>query len=75
MSSPANELWGGNIAVTEEGVIVHPWYRGYHQWKVDVIAEMPQLIHYDDFYQGEVTYAPKVLLLDSEWESKVLWFT
>jgi len=61
--------------VTEEGVIVHPWYRGYHQWKVDVIAEMPQLIHYDDFCQGEVTYAPRVLLLDSEQESPVLWFT
>jgi len=60
--------------VTKEGVIVHPWYRGNHEWKVNGIAEGPP-IHYDDSHQGNVAYAPKILLLGSEKLRKVLWFT
>ena len=30
------------------GDMVHPWYKGNHEWKVNGIAEVPQPIHYDD---------------------------
>ena len=61
--------------VTKERVVVHPWYKGNHEWKVNGIAEVPQPIHYDDSQQGKVAYAPKILLLGSERLRKVLWFT
>lgn len=60
--------------VTKEGVIIHPWYKGNHEWKVKGIAKLNKLIQYHDLRQGKVGYDPKILLLDSEKTGRALWF-
>jgi hypothetical protein len=60
--------------VTKEGVIVHPWYKGNHEWKVNQIARLKEPIRYHDSHQGKVSYDPKILLLEAERLGKVLWF-
>ena len=57
------------------GDMVHPWYKGNHEWEVKDIAELKQPIEYPDSEQGEVRYDPKIMLLESKKVGKVLWFT
>ena len=59
---------------TKLGSIVHPWYKGNHEWKVNEIATLKEPIRYHDSHQGEVSYDPRILLLHSEKLDKVLWF-
>lgn len=54
---------------------VHPWYKGTHEWEVKGIAEPKKPIEYHDHEQGEVSYDPKIMLLESEKAGNVLWFT
>lgn len=56
------------------GSMVHPWYRGTHEWRVKALAELEEPIEYDDPEQGKVKYDPKVMLLESEKHGRVLWF-
>ena len=58
----------------EIGSIVHPWYKGTHEWQVKRIAELKKPIVYDDPIQITVTYDPKIMLLENERVGKVLWF-
>ena len=58
---------------TKPSGIVHPWYRGIHEWKVERIAELGQPIEYNDTEQGQVSYDPKIMLLEAEGVGKVLW--
>lgn len=60
---------------TEIGSKVHPWYKGCHEWEVKGIARLEKPIKYDDPMQGEVSYDPKIMLLEGEKVDKVLWFT
>lgn len=55
--------------------VVHPWYKGTHEWRVEKIAQLPKPIEYSDSVQGSVRYDPKILLLRSSKGKKVLWFT
>lgn len=59
---------------TEVGSTVHPWYKGIHEWLVRGIAELEHPIEYLDPDQGKVSYDPKIMLLESQQHSKVLWF-
>jgi hypothetical protein len=60
---------------TKLGSIVHPWYRGDHERKVNEMATLEEPIRYHDAHQGEVGHDPRILLLQSEKLDKVLWFT
>jgi hypothetical protein len=60
--------------VTTVGSTVHPWYKGTHEWRVRGIAQLKQSIDYPDPEQGNVSYDPKIMLLESEKVGKVLWF-
>ena len=60
---------------TQVGSKVHPWYKGTHEWRVRGIAQLKQPIEYPDPEQGEVSYNPKIMLLESEKTNKVFWFT
>ena len=55
------------------GNIVHPWYRGVHEWVVKKVAKLDKPIDYKDNAQGNVQYDPKIMLLDSQ-KGEVLWF-
>ena len=55
------------------GSIVHPWYRGVHEWKVKKIAKLDKPLDYHDSKLGNVQYDPKIMLLDSP-KGEVLWF-
>jgi hypothetical protein len=59
---------------TKVGSKVHPWYKGKHEWNVKKIAELDQPVTYRDDNQGEVSYNPKILLLENKNIGKVLWF-
>ena len=60
---------------TTVGSTVHPWYKGIHEWEVKSIAELNKPIEYPDLEQGEISYDPKIMLLEGEKAGKVLWFT
>lgn len=60
---------------TQVGSKVHPWYKGNHEWEVKGIAEIKHQIKYHDHEQGEVSYDPKIMLLESEKAGIALWFT
>jgi hypothetical protein len=55
------------------GSIVHPWYKGIHEWEVKKVAKLNKPIEYHDDEQGNVQYDPKIMLLDSR-KGEVLWF-
>lgn len=59
---------------TAVGSTVHPWYKGAHEWRVRGIAQLKQPIEYPDSEQGNVSYDPKIMLLEAEGVGKVLWF-
>ncbi len=59
---------------TTVGSMVHPWYKGNHEWQVKGIAELNQPIQWDDPVQGKVSYEPKIMELEGEGVGKVLWF-
>ena len=59
---------------TKVGGKVHPWYKGYHEWEVKGIADLKKPIEYYDPKQGNVSYDPKILQLESKTIGKVLWF-
>ena len=59
---------------TKVGSKVHPWYKGCHEWEVKGIAGLEKPIEYDDPVQREVSYDPKIMLLENEEVGKVLWF-
>ncbi len=59
---------------TAVGNIVHPWYKGTHEWRVRGIAQLKKPLEYLDPEQGKVSYDPKIMLLESEGVGKVLWF-
>ena len=56
------------------GSTVHPWYKGIREWQVKGIAELAKPIEYRDTEQLNVSYDPKIMLLESEKVGKVLWF-
>ncbi len=56
------------------GSSVHPWYKGNHEWKVKGIAQLEQPVTYSDEQQGDVTYDPKIMLLEAPPGCHVLWF-
>jgi len=60
---------------TKVGSIVHPWYKGTHEWEVKGIVELKKPIEYNDLDQEKVSYDPKMIELGSEQHGKVLWFT
>ena len=60
--------------VAKVGSMVHPWYKGNHEWKVEGIAKLNEPIQYHDLYQGKVSYDPKIVLLDSGKMGNALWF-
>ena len=60
--------------MTEVGSLVHPWYKGTHEWRVKRIAKLRQPVEYHDPVQREVSYDPKIVLLESEKTGKVFWF-
>ena len=60
--------------VTTVGSKVHPWYKGTHEWRVRGIAQLEHPIEYRDAEQGNVSYDPKIMLLEGEKVGKVLWF-
>jgi len=53
---------------------VHPWYKGVHEWMVKGTAELNNPIKYHDSSQGEVSYHPKILLLQGSKVNRILWF-
>ena len=59
--------------VASIGSTVHPWYKGNHEWKVKGIAELEQPVKYHDEQQGDVTYTPKIMLLEGN-GCNALWF-
>jgi len=59
---------------TKIGSKVHPWYKGRHEWEVKNIAELEHPVAYEDDDQGDVSYSPKILLLENKEVGKVLWF-
>ena len=59
----------------EKGSVVHPWYKGIHEWQVEGVSKPPQLIEYTDAVQGNVRYAPVILSLRSLPNERALWFT
>lgn len=56
------------------GSIVHPWYKGVHEWRVKEVSELASPIEYRDDEQGEVKYDPKIMVLESRAIGEVLWF-
>ncbi len=56
------------------GSIVHPWYKGVHEWRVKEVAKLASPIEYRDAEQGQVKYYPKIMLLASKTVGAVLWF-
>jgi len=57
------------------GTIVHPRYKGFDNWEIKAIAELPEPIKYDDSKLGKVSYCPRIVLLESvNSRSKALWF-
>ena len=56
------------------GNVVHPWYKGTHEWKINNIAELSKHIEYRDDEQGEVKYDPKIIQLENKTGCTVLWF-
>jgi hypothetical protein len=55
------------------GSMVHPWYKGVHEWRVKKVAKLASPIEYRDAVQGNVGYDPKIMLLESS-KGEVLWF-
>ena len=60
--------------VAKAGSIVHPWYKGTHEWHVKEVAKLDEPVHYHDDEQGEVKYDPKIMVLESRAIGEVLWF-
>jgi hypothetical protein len=56
------------------GSMVHPWYKGVHEWRVKKVAKLPSSIEYRDAEQGDVRYDPKIMLLESKSIGEVIWF-
>ncbi len=56
------------------GSIVHPWYKGVHEWRVKEVAKLANPVEYRDAEQGNVEYDPKIMLLESKSVGEVLWF-
>jgi hypothetical protein len=65
---------GGKYMTTTVGSIVHPWYKGVHEWRVRATVELERPIGYMDPVQGIVHYSPKIMKLEGESGNKVLWF-
>lgn len=59
---------------TQVASIVHPWYKGTHEWQVKGVAQLEKPIEYGDPIQGKVSYDPKIMVLDSKTTGRVLWF-
>lgn len=59
---------------TRVGSTVHPRYKGVAKWQVNGIASLLQPIEYSDPVQGQVSYDPRILLLESPDHGSVLWF-
>lgn len=59
---------------TKIGSEVHPRYKGVAEWQVEGIAGIPHPLRYTDPVQGNVSYDPKILQLQSPACSRVLWF-
>jgi hypothetical protein len=59
---------------TSTGSTVHPWYKGNHEWKVKGVAQLEQPVKYLDGQQGNVSYDPKIMLLEAPTRCSVLWF-
>jgi len=59
---------------TKVGSTVHPRYKGVATWQVNGIAGLSQPIEYSDPVQGQVSYDPRILLLECPEHGKVLWF-
>jgi len=59
---------------TKVGSIVRPRYKGVAEWQVDKISEVLPPIEYADPVQGDVKYAPKIILLHNSQGDKVFWF-
>ena len=58
-----------------KGDKVHPRYKGIGDWEIKAIAELPEPIKYNDSKLGEVSYCPRIALLESlDNEVKALWF-
>jgi len=60
---------------TTTGSKVHPWYKATHAWQVVDVVRLKQSIRYRDGKQGNVSYDPRIMLLENETKCKVLWFT
>ena len=59
---------------TSIGSKVHPWYKGNHEWKIKAVAQLEQPVKYQDKDQGDVSYDPKIMLLEAPAGCSVLWF-
>lgn len=59
---------------TSIGSTVHPWYKGNHEWKVKGIAQLERPVKYHDEQQGNVSYDPKIMLLETVGGCTALWF-
>jgi hypothetical protein len=59
---------------TDVESVVHPWYKGVHEWRVKKIAKLARLVEYRDPEQGDVRYNPKIMLLENQTKCRVLWF-
>ncbi len=54
---------------------VHPRYKGIDNWEIKAIAELSKPIKYRDSKLGEVSYCPRIVLLESLGNKiKALWF-
>jgi hypothetical protein len=60
--------------VASIGSTVHPWYKGNHEWTVKGLAQLKQPVQYQDEQQGDVTYDPKIMLLEGTGGCPALWF-
>jgi hypothetical protein len=60
---------------TRVGDNVHPRYKGFDNWEIKAIAELPKPIRYSDSKSGRVSYCPRIVLLESaDNRLKALWF-
>jgi hypothetical protein len=60
--------------IKEAGDMVHPWYKGNHEWKVKCISHLDQPVEYHDEQQGDVKYDPRIFQLEAPTGCSVLWF-
>jgi hypothetical protein len=62
----------------DAGSIVHPWYKGVHEWVIKKIAKLDEPIEYYDSEQQNVRFDPKIMILEpvkaSDKVHQVIWF-